>query len=139
VTLPLRDDHGLPDPNIAPPVIAETRDPFAGLRVAHLVARLPRGAPIRLRDIVDRLNRDYVDWSFSRPVVADVIVQLQANWMADYRVRQGIQLVDGPAGEEVILEDSARIERWLDGQVERLAAECRDRLRAFARDEGATP
>ncbi len=135
----LRGVPGLPDPNVHQPVIAESGDPFAGLRVAHLVARLPRGERIRLRDIVDRLNGEYVDWSFSRAAVADVLVQLQANWTTDFRSADGIVLTEGSYGEELTLEDSARIERWLIGQVERLAAECQARLRLFARDEGAVP
>jgi phage-related baseplate assembly protein len=134
-----RDVGGLADPNIDPPVVAESGDPFAAVRVAHLLARVVHGTPIRLRDLVDRLNADFVDWSFSRPVVVDVIVQLRANWMTDYRTRQGIELLDGPTGEEVIFEDSQRVDPWMVRQVERLAAECRERLRTFARDEGALP
>lgn len=122
-----------------PPVIAEVGDPFSALRVAHLLARSPRGASVRLRDLVDRLNADYLDWSFSRAVVASVIVQLQANWMADFRSSKGIELNDGPAGAELVIEDTSRVEPWLVRQVERLAAECRTKLSQFARDEGATP
>jgi len=139
VSLTLHDLPELPDPNLNPPLIAESGDPFAGLRVAHLVARIPRGRPVRLRDIVDRLNADYLDWSFRRPVVLGVLVQLQANWMTDFRTREGIVLQDGAQGEEVIIEDTTRVEPWLVRQVERLAAECRERLVAFARDEGAAP
>src|SRR3954447_26588358 len=90
--LRLREVGGLPDPNVRPPTVAESGDPFAGLRVAHLIARLPRGVPVRLRDVVDRLNSDYLDWSFSRPVVAAVVVQLQANWLADFRTSLGFEL-----------------------------------------------
>ncbi len=139
MTLPLRDVPGLPDPEIRPPTFAEAGDPFAALRVAHLVARIPRGEAVRLRDLVDRLNGDYLDWSFSRPVVAAVVVQLQSNWTADFRTQQGFELADGPAGDELTIEDSARVEPWLVRQVERLAAESQERLRAFARDEGAVP
>ena len=94
---------------------------------------------MRLRDLVDRLNADYLDWSFSRSVVAAVCVQLQANWIADFRTQNGFELVDGAAGEELTIEDSSRVEAWLIRQVERLEATCRERLRAFARDEGALP
>ena len=135
----LRAVPGLPDPNFQPPVVAQAGDPFSGLRVAHLVARIPRGVPVRLRDLVDRLNADYLDWSFSRSVVASVIVQLQADWMADFRNSTGIELEDGPAGEQVIIEDTARVEPWLVRHVERLAAECQRALSQFARDEGAVP
>jgi hypothetical protein len=132
----LREVAGLPDPNVRPPTVAESGDPFAALRVAHLVARVPRGVPVRLRDLVDRLNADYLDWSFSRSVVASVCVQLQANWIADFRTSFGFELRDGAHGDELIIEDSVRSGPWLVRQVERLAAECQERLRAFAREEG---
>lgn len=135
----LRDMPELPDVDLNPPVVAQSGDPFAAARVAHLLGRIPRGQPVRLRDIVDRLNADYLDWSFSRSVVISVIVQLQANWMADYRTRQGIQMREGEAGEEVIVEDSARVGPWIVRQVERLLAECREQLLTFAREEGQTP
>jgi hypothetical protein len=139
VGLALRNVTGLPAADLRPPTVAESGDPFAALRVAHLVARLPRGEPVRLRDIVDRLNADYLDWSFTRAVVADVLVQLQANWTTDFRTAAGFELIDGTRGTELQLEDSVRIEPWLVAQVARYAAECQERLRAFARDEGAIP
>jgi hypothetical protein len=137
--LALREVDGLPTPDLRPPVVAEPGDPFSSLRVAHVLARIPRGTPVRLRDIVDRLNAEHLDWSFSRPVVASVAVQLQANWIADFRAERGFELRDGAAGEELIIEDSVRVEPWLVRQVERLAGECRARLRDFARDEGSIP
>ena len=139
MTLQLRDVSELPDPDLRPPTVAEAGDPFEAVRVAHLIARIPRGSPIRLRDLVDRLNADYLDWSFSRSVVAAVVVQLQSNWTADFRSQQGFELASGPAGDELTIEDTIRVEPWLVRQVERLRAECQERLRAFARDEGAVP
>ena len=98
---PLRPPpDGLPDPDIAPPVIAETGDPFTAIRVIDLLARLERGTPIRLADIVDRLNATYLDWLFTAAVVADVALQLQANWMADYRNSSGIVVEDGSLGHD---------------------------------------
>jgi hypothetical protein len=137
--LDLRDIPGLPDPNVQPPTVAVSGDPFASLRVVHLVARLPRGKPVRVRDVVDRLNADYLDWSFSRPVVIDAIVQLQSNWLSDYRTRDGILLEDGPAGPEITIEDSSRVDPWIVRQVQRLADEARHELLEFARDQGSTP
>src|SRR5262249_42560176 len=87
---------GMPDPTIAPPVIAEAGDPFTAVRVLDLLARVERGVPIRIADIVDRLNATYTDWLFTAPVVADVAVQLQANWMTDYRNSSGIVIEDAP-------------------------------------------
>jgi len=133
------DVGGLPDPNLHPPTVALPGDPFAGLRVAHLICRLPRGLPVRLRDIVDRLNAEYLDWSFGRPVVAAVAIQMQANWQADFRTAQGFEVRDGAHGGELVIEDSPRAEPWLVRQAERYAAECRAVLDAFARDEGAIP
>jgi hypothetical protein len=137
--LRLRDTRGLPDPHIQPPSIAESGDPFSELRIVHLLARIPRGEPVRVRDVVDRLNAEHVEWSFSRPVVIDAVVQLQANWMTDYRNRDGIVLEEGPAGPTVVIEDSHRVDPWIVRQAERLAGLCTERLRAFAVEEGAIP
>ena len=117
--------------------MALSSDPFAGLRVAHLFAQLPRGVPVRLRDIVDALNSAYLDWSFSRSVVAAVAVQLQSNWIADFRTSLGFELREGDRGDELIIEDSTRVEPWLVRQVERLSVECRDALSTFAREEAS--
>jgi len=129
---------GLPDPSIAPPVIAEPGDPFGAIRVIDLLARLERGTPARLADIVDRLNATYLDWLFTVPVVAAVIVQLQSNWMADYRNSSGIVVADGEYGSTVEIEDSSRVDPWIVRQVERELAACRDRLDAFSRLDRAT-
>jgi hypothetical protein len=137
--LELRSVAGLHDPNLRPPTVAEPGDPFAALRVAHLLARIPRGQSVRLRDLVDRLNAEYTDWAFSRRVVEDAILQLQANWMTDYRNSDGIRIDQGPAGPTVTIEDSSRFDPWILRQVERLAAECRSRLDAFAIEEGSIP
>ena len=124
---------GLPDARIQPPTVAETGDPFAALRVIDLVARIDRGRPVRVDDLVDRLNATHLDWLFTRAVVADVLVTLQANWMADYRNVSGIELDDGAYGPTVTLEDSSRVDPWIVRQALREAAECRRRLDAFAR------
>ncbi|MFN8519253.1 MAG: hypothetical protein U0667_07675 [Chloroflexota bacterium] len=130
---------GLPDPDLQPPTIAEPGDPFAELRVVHLVARVERGVPIRVRDLVDHLNACYVDWSFSRGVVVGALVQLQANWTADFRSASGVELREGVAGAELTLEDTPRMGPWLVSQAARLAEMCTERLRAFAVEEGAIP
>ncbi len=137
--LSLRDTPGLPDPNLQPPQLAEAGDPFASLRVVHLLARIPRGEAVRVRDIVDRLNAEHLAWSFSRPVVVAAIVQLQANWMTDYRTADGIVLAEDPTGATVRIEDSSRVDPWIVRQAQRLAAECERRLGAFAVEEGAVP
>jgi hypothetical protein len=124
---------GLPDPRLQPPVIAESGDPFGALRVIDLVARMERGRPVRLDDLVDRLNARYPDWLFTRPVVVDTLVSLQANWMADYRNSSGIVLEDGALGSTVTLEDTSRVDPWIVRQAQREAAECRRQLDEFAR------
>lgn len=128
---------GLPDPNIQPPIVAETGDPFAAVRVIDLVARIVRGRPVRVTDLADRLNTTHLDWLFEPPVVADVLLQLQANWMADYRNSSGIVLQDGPHGATVTIEDSSRVDPWIVRQAQRTAAECRERLAAFSRMDRA--
>lgn len=135
----LRETPGLPDPELQPPIVADPGDPFAELRVIHLLARLPRAQPVRVRDVVDRLNADYRGWSFSRHVVIAAIVQLQANWLADYRNSDGIALSEGQAGAEVTIEDSTRVDPWIVRQATRVQADCMGRLRAFAIEEGAIP
>jgi hypothetical protein len=124
---------GLPEPVLAPPVVAESGDPFTTLRVIDLLARIERGRPVRLADIVDRLNATWLDWLFPRSVVADVAVALQSNWMADYRNSSGIVLDDGPYGATIEIEDSSRVDPWIVRQAERQAAACRERLAAFSR------
>jgi hypothetical protein len=131
---PLRPaPSGLPDPNIQPPTVAEARDPFTALRVIDLLARLERATPVRLIDVADRLNATYGDWLFPVEAVADVVVQLQANWMADYRNSSGIVVDDGAYGVTVTIEDSSRVDPWIVRQAQREAASCRERLAAFSR------
>lgn len=135
----LRTTQGLPAADLQPPTVAEAGDPFAELRVVDLLARLPRGQSVRVRDIVDQLNADYLDWSFSRAVVVTAILQLQANWRSDYRNNDGIDVHDGDSGPELVIEDSSRVDPWIVRQADRLHAACVEQLRAFAVEEGATP
>ena len=124
---------GLPDATPNPPVVAESGDPFATLRVISLLARIERGRPIRLADIRDRLNATHLDWLFPASIVADVAVALQSNWMADYRNSSGIAIEEGPYGPTIEIEDSTRVDPWIVRQAEREAAACRERLLAFSR------
>ncbi len=123
----------MPEVQLAPPVIAESGDPFTNLRVVDLVARIPRGQPIALSAIVDRLNATHLDWLFEARVVADAILQLQANWIADYRSTNGIVLDEGPSGVTVAVEDSSRVDPWVATQAQRLADACREALAEFSR------
>ena len=116
----------------APPVVAESGDPFAALRVVDLVARVPRGRAVALRWIAERLNAEHVDWLFDERVVADALVQLRTNWMADYRNVSGIVLEEAAGRTTVTIEDTSRVDPWIVRQSQRLAAECAERLRAFS-------
>ena len=129
---------GLPDPNLVPPTVAESRDPFAALRVVDLLARIERGRQIRLEDIAAHLDATYLDWLFPIPVVADVVIELQANWMTDYRNASGIIVADGPHGPTLTLEDSDRVDPWIVRQSLRLHADCNERLDEFSRRDRPT-
>lgn len=123
----------MPAPDLAPPVIAESGDPFATLRVIDLVARLERNRPIDLGAIVDRLNATHLDWLFEPRVVADALLQLQANWLTDYRNQTGIVIDEGPSGATLTIEDSSRVDPWIARQAQRVAAACREALADFSR------
>ena len=124
---------GMPAADIAPPVIAESGDAFASLRVVDLVARVPRGDPLALSAIVDRLNALYLDWLFDERVVADALLQLQANWLADYRNTTGIVIDEAGGRATLTIEDSSRVDPWIARQAQRLAATCREALVDFSR------
>jgi hypothetical protein len=124
---------GMPDADLRPPVVAESRDPFSTLRVIDLLARIERGRPVRVADIVARLNATHLDWLFTPAVVSDVVLQLQANWMADYRNASGIVVDDGAYGTTVQVEDSTRVDPWIVRQAHREAASARERLERFSR------
>ena len=123
----------MPAADLAPPVLAESGDPFTNLRVVDLVARLPRGRPITLSAIVDQLNATHLDWLFEARVVADAILQLQANWFADYRNQTGIVIDEASSGVTVAIEDSSRVDPWVARQAQRLAESCREALAEFSR------
>jgi len=136
---PLRPSPaGLPDPRVTPPTVGEARDPFTSIRVIDLVARLERGRPIRVADVVDRLEATYLDWLFPVSVVVDVILQLQSNWMADYRNSSGLVVGDGPSGPTITIEDSSRVDPWIVRQAQREADACTERLVEFSRRDRPT-
>jgi hypothetical protein len=128
----------MPAADVDPPVVAESGDPFAALRIVDLVSRLPRGQAVALSAITDRLNATYLDWLFEPRVVADALVQLQANWLADYRNTSGIVIDEGPGGATLTVEDSSRVDPWIVRQGQRLADACREELLAFSRRDRRT-
>ena len=103
----------MPHPLPHPPVIAEARSPFTTLRVASLLLARPRGVEDRIAAITDALNAAHLDWMFEARVVADELLQLQANWFGDFRTAAGFVVADGaaPGGATLQLEDSPQIGR----------------------------
>ena len=120
-----------------PPVVAEARSPFTTLRVATLLLDRPRGATERVAAIVDALNAAHLDWMFESRVVADELLQLQANWFGDFRTAAGFVVADSTDGATLHLEDSPRMSGWLERQIEKAHAACRAELDAFARNDRA--
>ncbi len=127
---------GLSEAQPRPPTIALAADPFATVRILQLVARIERGRPTRIADISASLNARHLDWAFAPGVVADALLQLQANWMVDYRNGSGIVVEEGPYGPVVTIEESSRVDPWLIRQVARQLAACEDILTAFSRRDG---
>jgi len=128
----------MPDADLRPPVLAESGDPFTALRVVDLVATLPRGRAIPLSEIVARLNATHLDWLFDERVVADALLQLQANWMADYRNMSGIVLETDEGPPTLTIEGSSRVDHWIVRQALRAADACREVLRDFSLRERPT-
>ena len=122
----------------SPPVVAESGDPFTAVRVVELLSRIPRGRDVRIADLVAWLNATYLDWLFTDRVVADVALQLQANWIADYRSTDGIVVEDGATGATVAIEDSSRVDPWIVRQAQRELAACREALLDFSRRDRST-
>jgi hypothetical protein len=91
-----------------------------------------------LADVADRLNAIHLDWIFPLQVVADVALQLQSNWMADYRNSSGIVIDDGPYGPTLAIEDSSRVDPWIVRQANREADACRTLLAEFSRRDNVS-
>jgi len=131
-----RAPEALPSVDLQPPTFAAAGDPFTTARVLALVACIERGRPALIDDVAAALNARHLDWAFSSGVVADVLVQLQANWMADYRNGSGVTVEEGPYGATLTIEDSSRVDPWIVRQVEREVAACRAALVDFSRRSG---
>jgi hypothetical protein len=130
---------GMPSPDLVPPQIARTGDPFAALRIVHFVSRLRRNTTLQLRDVVTALNAAYLDWSFSEKVVLAEVVQLQANWSISFHGEDRIVLDRNERGHTLLIVDSTKMTSFLVSEANRLVAACEAELRTFARDEGHGP
>lgn len=130
---------GLPDPNVAPPQIARSGDPFAALRVVHFLSRLRRNETLQLRDVVAALNAEFLDWSFSEKVVLAEVVQLQANWSISFHGDDRIVLDRNERGHTLLIIDSTKMSSFLANEARRLADACEEELRRFTLGDGISP
>jgi len=140
-TLPLVGPapDGMPDPTLAPPQIARGGDPFAALRIVHFVSRLRRNETLQLRDAVNALNAEFLDWYFSEKVVLAELVQLQANWGISFHGDDRIVLDRNERGHTLLVIDSTKMSTFLVNEARRLADACNDELRRFTLGDGVSP
>ena len=131
--------EGMPDPQVAPPQLARTGDPFAALRIVHFVSRLRRNETLQLREVVAALNAEYLDWYFSERVVLAELVQLQANWGISFHGDDRIVLDRNERGHTLLITDSTRMSSFLVNEARRLAGACDDELRRFTLGDGVSP
>jgi hypothetical protein len=130
---------GMPDPTVAPPQIARGGDPFAALRIVHFVSRLRRNDTLQLRDVVNALNAEFLDWYFSEKVVLAELVQLQANWGISFHGDDRIVLDRNERGHTLLVIDSTKMSTFLVNEARRLAEACTEELRRFTLGDGVSP
>ncbi len=130
---------GMPDPELAPPQIARSGDPFGRLRIVHLLSRLPRNTTLQLRDVLAWLNSSFLDWSFTEKVLLATLVQLQANWSISFHGDDRIVLDRNERGHTLLIVDSSRMSTFLVAEGKRAADEAEDELRRFTLGDGVSP
>ena len=130
--------EGMPTPDLAPPQIARTGDPFARLRLLHFVSRLRRNATHQVRDVVAALNADFLDWSFGEKVVLAELVQLQANWSISFHGEDRIVLDRNERGHTLLIVDSTKMTPFLVAEARRAAEACDEELRRFTLGDGVS-
>ena len=131
--------EGMPDPTLSPPQIARGGDPFAALRVVHFVSRLRRNETLQLRDVVNALNAEFLDWYFAEKVVLAELVQLQANWGISFHGDDRIVLDRNERGHTLLIVDSTKMSSFLVNEAKRLAEACAEELRRFTLGDGVSP
>ena len=129
---------GMPDPQLVPPQIARSGDPFAALRIVHFVSRLRRNETLQLRDVVAALNAEFLDWYFSEKVVLAELVQLQANWGISFHGDDRIVLDRNDRGHTLLITDSTKMSSFLVAEGRRLAEACAEELRQFTLGDGVS-
>ena len=128
----------MPEPDLSPPQIARSGDPFASLRIVHFLSRLQRNTTLQVRDVVAALNAAYLDWSFSEKVVLGELVQLQANWAISFHGDDRIVLDRNERGHTLLIVDSSKMGAFLVGEARRLAQACEEELRRFTLGDGVS-
>lgn len=131
--------EGMPEPDLVPPQIARSGDPFAALRLVHFLSRLQRNVSLQLRDVVAALNAAYLDWYFSEKVVLAELVQLQANWAISFHGEDRIVLDRNERGHTLLIIDSTKMSSFLVNEARRLAEACQEELRRFTLGDGISP
>jgi hypothetical protein len=129
----------MPSPDLVPPQIARSGDPFAALRIVHFVSRLPRNRTLQLRDVVAALNAEFLDWYFSENVVIAELVQLQAHWAISFHGDDRIVLDRNERGHTLLVTDSTKMGSFLVNEARRLADACEEELRRFTLGDGVSP
>jgi hypothetical protein len=129
----------MPDPNLVPPQIARSGDPFALLRIVHFLSRVRRNQTHQLRDVVVALNAAFLDWSFSEKLVLAEVVQLQANWSISFHGDDRIVLDRNERGHTLLIVDSSRMTAFLVAEAKRAAEEANEELRRFTLGDGVSP
>lgn len=130
--------EGMPDPQLAPPQLGRSGDPFAALRIVHFVSRLRRNETLQLRDVVAALNAEFLDWYFSEKVVLAELVQLQANWGISFHGEDRIVLDRNERGHTLLVVDSTKMSAFLVSEARRLAEACGEELRRFTLGDGVS-
>ena len=125
---------GLPDAGSRAADDRRIRRPVRGRSgIVDLLARLERGRPIRIADLVDRLNATYLDWLFPTASSSTRSSSSRRTGWPTTATPRGSSLDDGAYGPTIEVEDSSRVDPWIVRQAEREPAACRERLDAFSR------
>ncbi|HET6380317.1 MAG TPA: hypothetical protein VFH63_04690 [candidate division Zixibacteria bacterium] len=130
---------GMPQPDLTPPQIARSGDPFARLRIVHFLSRLRRNTTHQLRDVVAALNAVYLDWYFSEKVLLAEIAQLQADWSISFHGEDRIVLDRNERGHTLLIVDSTKMTAFLVAEGRRAAEEAEEELRRFTLGDGVSP